>query len=75
MSINKVRRCECCGEPTLAEGETGSYEICSVCNWEDDPVQSANPTMRGGANVYSLEEARQLFAERAPSVGRRQEDE
>ncbi|WP_407643969.1 CPCC family cysteine-rich protein [Dongia deserti] len=37
----------------------GSYEICGVCNWEDDPVQSADLNYRGGANKMSLNEARQ----------------
>jgi hypothetical protein len=27
----------------------GSYEICSVCFWEDDGVQFRWPTIAGGA--------------------------
>ncbi|MFF1900798.1 CPCC family cysteine-rich protein [Streptomyces sp. NPDC058206] len=30
--------CVCCGHLTLGE-PPGSYEICSVCFWEDDRVQ------------------------------------
>jgi hypothetical protein len=26
--------CPCCGYPTL--GASGAYEICFLCNWEDD---------------------------------------
>jgi hypothetical protein len=40
------------------DSEPGSFEICEVCFWEDDPVQLADPTYSGGANVPSLEEAR-----------------
>jgi hypothetical protein len=38
--------------------ERGTYEICSVCNWEDDPAQSADPDLAGGANAESLHAAR-----------------
>ena len=54
--------CPCCGALTLAE--KGAYEICEVCNWEDDPFQAANPDRAGGANVMSLNEARKAWAER-----------
>jgi hypothetical protein len=45
-----------CGEHTLSE--RGAYEICSVCGWEDDPAQSADPDLAGGANRESLNQAR-----------------
>ena len=48
--------CPCCGTKTISE--PGQYEICDVCNWEDDPVQSADPDYAGGANHVSLNEAR-----------------
>ena len=48
--------CPCCGFLTL-EGEYGSYAICPICDWEDDPVQLANPTSAGGANSKSLAKA------------------
>ena len=35
----------------------GSYEICSICGWEDDEVQQRWPSYRGGANSESLCEA------------------
>ena len=45
--------CPACG--FLAFGEPpGSYEICSVCGWEDDHVQLRFPGMAGGANKASL---------------------
>jgi hypothetical protein len=42
----------------LTIGEPGGYEICDVCFWEDDPVQSKNIDLSGGANDVSLKEAR-----------------
>jgi len=39
-------------------GEMGIYEICDVCGWEGDPVQSADPTYADGTNSDSLNTAR-----------------
>lgn len=39
------------------------YEICDVCFWENDPVQSWNPDRGGGANIMSLNEARKAWKE------------
>ena len=49
--------CPCCGYRTLGDSP-GSYEICQVCFWEDDPVQLLNPAYAGGANTLSLMESR-----------------
>lgn len=57
--------CPCCGFLTL-EGEYGSYAICPVCDWEDDPVQLANPSSSGGANTRSLAEAQALALAKYP---------
>jgi hypothetical protein len=54
-------RCLCCGCATLGEQPPGTFEICPVCYWEDDNVQAKNPTLGGGANKVSLEEARRNF--------------
>ncbi|WP_367949783.1 CPCC family cysteine-rich protein [uncultured Ruminococcus sp.] len=32
-----------------------------VCNWENDPVQLANPKLKSGANEMSLQEAIEAF--------------
>jgi hypothetical protein len=32
-----------------------------VCNWEDDNIQAADPTLEGGANSISLSQARRNF--------------
>ncbi|MBL1704243.1 hypothetical protein DXB51_09685 [Bacillus cereus] len=42
--------CPCCGYETLEEEPPGTYEICSICYWEDDEVQFNDPDFEGGAN-------------------------
>jgi hypothetical protein len=61
MATNNLSqfRCPCCGHFTLTE--EGHYEICPVCFWEDDPIQSQNEIFAGGANRMSLREARQNY--------------
>lgn len=56
------RACPCCGYLTLSDWCSGSWEICSVCNWEDDDVQFRNPEYEGGANRESLNQARAKFS-------------
>ena len=58
---NELLPCQCCGSRVLSEA--GTYEVCDVCHWEDDPVQSANPLYAGGANKVSLSEARKKWRE------------
>ena len=55
-----VFACPACG--AQVEGEAGDYEICPMCNWEDDPVQRNDPSFAGGANALSLDEARRTWA-------------
>jgi hypothetical protein len=54
--------CLCCGNRTLDGEPPGTYDICPVCYWEDDPVQGADLDARGGANSVSLSEARCNFS-------------
>jgi hypothetical protein len=53
--------CPCCGYPTL--GERGTYEICEICNWEDDGQDSHNSEkiLSGPNKNYSLSECRENF--------------
>ena len=54
--------CNCCGFLTLTDPAIGSYEICPVCFWEDDPVQDQDdPLFAGGANAISLASARENY--------------
>ena len=47
--------CPACGFEVF-ESPAGSYDICPVCDWEDDEVQLRFPAMRGGANKECLVE-------------------
>ena len=44
--------CPACG--VIGLGTKGKYEICAKCGWEDDPAQSRDPKLSGGANVDSV---------------------
>jgi len=55
MADSTIYPCPACGFLVFNE-PPGSYAICDVCGWEDDHVQLAHPTLRGGANGGSLQE-------------------
>jgi len=63
VPLEKRVSCPCCGFPTLSEA--AAYEICELCNWEDDGQGDADAVVvRGGPNgSYSLAEARRNFCE------------
>lgn len=55
--------CPSCNQLTLSEQPPGTFEICSVCGWEDDDLD-------GGANEFTLEQAKknvQLYGVANPS--------
>jgi rubredoxin len=54
--------CPCCGYMVLNEEPPGTYDICSICYWEDDPIQFDDPDYGGGANKLSLRTAQANFA-------------
>lgn len=58
---NEQYACPCCGYMTLDERPPGTFDICSVCFWEDDRQQFEDPDLAGGANRVSLREARENF--------------
>jgi hypothetical protein len=43
--VDTLYPCPCCGHLTFSE--VGGYEICDICGWEDDPIQSADPAYEG----------------------------
>ncbi|MCC7172064.1 MAG: hydrolase [Planctomycetes bacterium] len=53
--------CLCCGFLTLTERPPGTYSICPVCSWEDDPLQARDPSSNGGANRVALRVARENY--------------
>ena len=57
------RPCPCCGFLTLENEPPGTYDICPVCFWEDDPLQFDDAECAGGANGVSLTEARHNFTQ------------
>lgn len=56
---NKKFKCPCCGYYTL--NEVNKYEVCPVCNWEDDPIQRKNPNDDEGTNKISLNLAKENY--------------
>ena len=56
-------QCYCCGYFTLPGAWDNTFEICPVCYWEDDGIQSGDPAYEGGANGVSLITARKNFLE------------
>ena len=56
-------KCPCCGYNTFDNKPDGSYDICKVCFWEDDPIQLKDPTYEGGANTVSLIQAKENYKE------------
>jgi hypothetical protein len=54
-------KCPCCGNPTL-HGR-GHFEICELCNWEDDGQDDphADEVWGGPNSIYSLTQARANF--------------
>jgi rubredoxin len=59
LTAHRKHACPVCGHHTLSE--RGAYQICAVCGWEDDPAQSADPDLAGGANRESLDQARETW--------------
>lgn len=64
--------CVCCGYLTLSSG-AGSYEICTICWWEDDLPQLRWPAMRGGANKPSLIEGQKNYLDFGASTQARRD--
>lgn len=63
MSKEKILKpCPCCGSPAYLVED--SYEICGICEWEDDPIQKNDPNYGGGANILSLNQARKEWREK-----------
>lgn len=53
--------CPCCGFKTFIKIPNGTYEICPVCLWEDDPIQLGEIDYEGGANQVSLMQGQRII--------------
>lgn len=51
--------CPVCGKHIFPE--ENSFDICPVCNWEDDADQEENPNEENGANRMSLNQAKEAW--------------
>lgn len=60
--------CPACGYRSL-NSEPGGFDLCCVCEWEDDSVQRLDPTSAGGANKESLIEYQSSVARMAAEIG------
>lgn len=69
--------CPACGFLTFVE-PPGSYEICVVCNWENDHVQLRYPLLETGPNANSLVDTQNWVLKHFPlsmtSAGRYRRD-
>lgn len=63
LTVYSKFACPCCGHRTFTEKPNGTYDICPVCYWEDDPIQLDDPNYEGGANPTSLKQAQKNFLE------------
>jgi len=59
ISIHGSVACPCCEAMSLSEID--NYEICPICNWEDDSLQRNEPDRDGGANWLSLNRSRENY--------------
>ncbi len=50
----KLIPCKCCGANCIQE--SGNYEICSICFWEDDGISDENTY--SNVNHLTLKEAK-----------------
>lgn len=57
-NLNETNKCRC---PVCGKSQVGEYDICTVCGWENDPNQSWNPNLSGGANEMSLKQAKEAY--------------
>ena len=51
--------CPVCGKYEFPE--ENSFDICPICSWQNDGVQADNHNYAGGANHFSVNEARIEF--------------
>ena len=55
-------KCPVCGKYEFS----WEFDICPVCNWCHDEVQTEDPDFTGGANDMSLNQAREAYKKGEP---------
>ena len=55
--MKNLKPCVCCGHRYIVEYD--NYDICPICNWQDESLQSKNPDYKGGPNGMSLNQAKE----------------
>ena len=58
MNTHETAKIMC---PVCGKTQVGEYDICEICDWENDPIQLKNPNFSGGANHMSLLEAKEAY--------------
>lgn len=54
--MNGEHICPVCEKHTFTA--VNSYDYCPVCDWQDDAVQNADHDYTGGANSWSVNQAK-----------------
>ena len=54
--------CPVCGQYKFKSED--DFDVCPICEWENDGLQSKNPDYWGGANELSLNDYRKEWAKR-----------
>lgn len=62
--MEKNKKCACCGEFSLPM--ESAFEICPICGWQEDDIQEEDPTLTGGANDMSLQQAKEAYKNKKP---------
>lgn len=52
--------------PVCGKSDLEECDICPFCNWENDSQQYYAPDVSGGANIMSLNEAREAWKKGEP---------
>lgn len=58
-SFGGPHKCPVCNKTIFPH--RGSFDICDICGWEDDPVQEAEPDFGCGANEMCLNDYKEAY--------------
>lgn len=65
MSENAKYLCPVCGEKCMSE-ESGSFDICPICGWEEDGYQKRHPDKTGANGKWTLNAAKEAWESGKP---------